>query len=57
MIIETQNKSKVGGRGNIKPGNNTKFEFEEMETHELNYYNEYHLETMKGILTMSETRQ
>lgn len=54
LIIENEKKSKVGGSEHIKPGKNTEFEFKAMNTDELNYYCEYHPETMRGIIKVAE---
>ena len=53
LIIETEKKSKVGGSEHIEPGKNTEFEFKAMNTDELNYYCEYHPETMRGIIKVT----
>jgi Cupredoxin-like domain len=54
LIIENEKKSKVGGSEHIEPGKNTEFEFKSMNTDELNYYCEYHPETMRGIIKVAE---
>lgn len=56
LIIENAKKSKVGGSEDIEPGKNTEFEFKAMNTDELNYYCEYHPETMKGIIKLTEPK-
>jgi len=57
LIVETDNKSKVGGSESIKAGKNTEFEFKATQTGELNYYCEYHPETMRGIIKVAEPTQ
>jgi plastocyanin len=57
LIIETEKNSKVGGSEHIEPGKNTEFEFKTMKTGELNYYCEYHPETMRGTIKVSEATQ
>lgn len=54
LIIETDNKSKVGGSESIKAGKNTEFQFKAVQTGELNYYCEYHPESMRGIIKVTE---
>lgn len=56
-IIDNEKKSKVGGSDHIEPGKNTEFEFKTMNAGELNYYCEYHPETMKGIIKVIEPTQ
>ena len=50
LIIENNEKSKVASSEEIEPGKDTDFKFKVDETGELNYYCEYHPETMKGII-------
>jgi len=57
LIIETQKESKVGGSEDIEPGKKTEFEFKAMKNGELNYYCEYHPETMRGIIKVAEPKQ
>lgn len=57
LIIDNEKKSKVGGSDHIEPGKNTEFEFKTMNAGELNYYCEYHPETMKGIIKVIEPTQ
>lgn len=57
LIIDNQKKSKVGGSDHIEPGKNTEFEFKTMNAGELNYYCEYHPETMRGIIKVIEPTQ
>ena len=57
LIIENEKKSKVGGSGDIEPGKNTEFEFKTMKTGELNYFCEYHPETMRGTIKVIEPTQ
>lgn len=57
LIIDNEKKSKVGGSDHIEPGKNTEFEFKTMNTGELNYYCEYHPETMRGIIKVIEPTQ
>jgi plastocyanin len=57
LIIENEKKSKVGGSDHIEPGKNTEFEFKTMNAGELNYYCEYHPETMRGIIKVIEPTQ
>ncbi|HZA71248.1 MAG TPA: hypothetical protein VE548_16250 [Nitrososphaeraceae archaeon] len=57
LIIENEKKSKVGGSGDIEPEKNTEFEFKAMKTDELNYFCEYHPETMRGIIKVIEPTQ
>lgn len=54
LIIDNEKKSKVGGSDHIEPGKNTEFEFKTMDAGELNYYCEYHPETMRGIIKVIE---
>lgn len=54
LIIENTENSKVGSSEEIEPGKNTEFKFKTEETGELNYYCEYHPETMKGIIKIIE---
>lgn len=57
LIIENEKNSKVGGSEHIEPGKNTEFEFKTMNADELNYYCEYHPETMRGIIKVIEPTQ
>lgn len=57
LIIETQKNSRVGGSGDIEAGKNIEFEFEAKNAGELNYYCEYHPETMRGIIKVAEPTQ
>jgi hypothetical protein len=57
LIIETEKNSKVGGSAHIEPGKNTEFEFKGIKTGELNYYCEYHPETMSGTIKVSEATE
>ena len=57
LIIENEKKSKVGGSDHIEPGKNTEFEFKTMNAGELNYYCEYHPETMRGIIKVIDPTQ
>lgn len=54
LIIENTENSKVASSEEIAPGMNTEFKFKTEETGELNYYCEYHPETMKGIIKIIE---
>lgn len=54
LIIENTENSKVASSEEIAPGKNTEFKFKTEETGELNYYCEYHPETMKGIIKIIE---
>lgn len=54
LIIENTKSSKVASSEEIEPGKNTEFKFKTEETGELNYYCEYHPETMKGIIKIIE---
>ena len=54
LIIENTEHSKVASSEEIEPGKNTEFKFKTEETAELNYYCEYHPETMKGIIKIIE---
>ena len=54
LIIDNEKKSKVVGSDHIEPGKNTEFEFKTMNAGELNYYCEYHPETMRGIIKVIE---
>jgi len=54
LIIENTENSKVASSEEIKPGKNTEFKLKANETGELNYYCEYHPETMKGIIKIIE---
>lgn len=57
LVIETEKNSKVGGSGDIEPSKNIEFEFKAKNSGELNYYCEYHPETMRGIIKVSEPAQ
>jgi plastocyanin len=57
LIIDNEKKSKVGASDHIEPGKNTEFEFKTMNAGELNYYCEYHPETMRGIIKVIEPTQ
>ena len=57
LIIETQKNSRVAGSGDIEAGKNIEFEFEAKNAGELNYYCEYHPETMRGIIKVAEPTQ
>ena len=57
LIIDNEKKSKVGGSDHIEPEKNTEFEFKTMNAGELNYYCEYHPETMRGIIKVIEPTQ
>lgn len=57
LIIDNEKKSKVGGSDHIEPGKNTEFEFKTMNAGELNYYCEYHPETMRGFIKVIESAQ
>jgi len=57
LIIETQRNSRVGGSGDIEAEKNIEFEFKAKNAGELNYYCEYHPETMKGIIKVTESTQ
>lgn len=54
LIIENTENSKVASSEEIAPGKNTEFKFKTEETGELNYYCEYHPETMKGVIKIIE---
>ena len=54
LIIENAENSKVGSSEEIEPGKNTEFKFKTEETGELNYYCEYHPETMRGTINIIE---
>jgi plastocyanin len=54
LIIENNENSKVASSEDIEPGKNTEFKFKAYKTGELNYYCEYHPETMKGIIKIIE---
>jgi plastocyanin len=54
LIIENNENSKVASSEDIEPGKNTEFKFKADKTGELNYYCEYHPETMKGIIKIIE---
>jgi hypothetical protein len=54
LIIETEKNSEVGGSGDLDPGKNTEFEFKAKNNGELNYYCEYHPDTMRGIIKVSQ---
>ena len=57
LVIETQKNSRVGGSGDIEAGKNIEFEFKAKNAGELNYYCEYHPETMRGIIKVAEPIQ
>ena len=57
LIIENEKKSKVGGSDDIEPAKNTEFEFKTIKTGELNYFCEYHPETMRGTIKVIEPTQ
>ena len=54
LIIETEKNSKAGGSGDLDPGKNIEFEFKAKNAGELNYYCEYHPDTMRGIIKVAE---
>lgn len=57
LIIETEKNSKVGGSEHLEPGKNIEFEFKAKNSGQLNYYCEYHPETMRGIIKVAEPTQ
>jgi plastocyanin len=54
LIIENAENTKVASSEEIEPGKYTEFKFKTGEIGELNYYCEYHPETMKGIINIIE---
>jgi len=54
LIIENNKGSKIGSSEEIEPGKNTEFKFKTDNVGELNYYCEYHPETMKGTIKATE---
>ena len=54
LIIEDAKHSELGKSKEIQPGKNTEFKFSTEKTGQLNYYCEYHPETMRGIINIIE---
>ena len=54
LIIEDAKHSEIGKSKEIQPGKNTEFKFSTEKTGQLNYYCEYHPETMRGIINVIE---
>lgn len=54
LIIEDAKHSEIAKSKEIQPGKNTEFKFTTEKTGQLNYYCEYHPETMRGIINIIE---
>jgi uncharacterized cupredoxin-like copper-binding protein len=54
LIIEDAKHSEIAKSKEIQPGKNTEFKFSTEKTGQLNYYCEYHPETMRGIINTIE---
>jgi uncharacterized cupredoxin-like copper-binding protein len=54
LIIEDAKHSKMGKSKEIQPGKNTEFRFSTDKTGQLNYYCEYHPDTMRGVINIIE---
>ena len=54
LIIEDAKHSEIAKSKEIQPGKNTEFKFSTEKTGQLNYYCEYHPETMRGIIKIIE---
>jgi Cupredoxin-like domain len=54
LIIEDAKHSEIAKSKEIQPGKNTEFKFNTEKTGQLNYYCEYHPETMRGIIKIIE---
>src|SRR4029078_2282585 len=52
LIIEDAKHSKLGKSKEIQPGKNTEFKFSTEKTGQLNYYCEYHPDTMRGVINI-----
>lgn len=55
MVIEDSKGSKIEKSEEIKPGKNIEFKFKTEESGDLNYYCEYHPETMKSKVNIIES--
>ena len=54
LIIEDAKHSEIAKSKEIQPGKNTEYKFSTEKTGQLNYYCEYHPETMRGIIKIIE---
>ena len=54
LIIEDAKHSEIAKSKEVQPGKNTEFKFNTEKTGQLNYYCEYHPETMRGIIKIIE---
>jgi plastocyanin len=54
LIIEDAKHSEIAKSKEIQPGKNIEFKFNTEKTGQLNYYCEYHPETMRGIIKIIE---
>jgi uncharacterized cupredoxin-like copper-binding protein len=54
LIIEDAKHSELGKSKEIQPGKNTEFKFSTEKTGQLNYYCEYHPDTMRGVINIIE---
>lgn len=54
LIIEDAKHSEQGKSKEIQPGKNTEFKFSTEKTGQLNYYCEYHPDTMRGVINIIE---
>jgi uncharacterized cupredoxin-like copper-binding protein len=54
LIIEDAKHSEIAKSKEIQPGKNIEFKFNTEKTGQLNYYCEYHPETMRGIINIVE---
>ena len=54
LIIEDAKHSEIAKSKEIQPGKNTELKFSTEKTGQLNYYCEYHPETMRGIINIIE---
>ena len=54
LIIEDAKHSKLGNSKEIQPGQNIEFKFSTEKTGQLNYYCEYHPDTMRGVINIIE---
>lgn len=52
LIIEDAKHSELGKSKEIQPGKNTEFKFSTEKTGQLNYYCEYHPDTMRGVINI-----
>jgi uncharacterized cupredoxin-like copper-binding protein len=54
LIIEDAKHSELGKSKEIQPGKNIEFKFSTEKTGQLNYYCEYHPDTMRGVINIIE---